>query len=127
MFKQFKSLFVAAALFCTQAAFAQDGRFERPQVKAGDAWTYQYSDNWKKLPNATFTHTVTEATESRIKVAVVNTATKERFMDAVYSTDWNTYSLAGVSYNPAVNDYAFPLTASKSWKSIYTYKRADGG
>ncbi len=128
MFKSLKRLLVASGiLLCVQGALAQDGRVDRPQVKVGDAWTYQYSDNWKKLPNATFTHSVTEANESRIKVAVLNTASKERFMDATYSTDWNTYALAGVTYNPAVNDYNFPLTAAKSWKSIYTYKRADGG
>ena len=108
-------------------AHAQDaGRAERPDIKVGDAWIYQYSDNWKKLPNVRFTHTVIEA-GSRYTVAVSNTETQERYSNATYSNEWNTYALAGVIYLPSVNDYAFPLTNGKTWKSSYSYKRADGG
>jgi hypothetical protein len=120
-------LFGASMTALSVTAQAQDlSRIDRPSVKVGDSWTYRYSDNWKKLPNATFVHRVTEATDSRIRVAVSNAA-NEQFPEAIYSSEWNTYQLAGTTYAPVVNDHSFPLSAGKSWKSSFSYKRADGG
>src|SRR5712692_598797 len=87
----FRSILAVAALFFAvlDVCSAQTGALvERPQVKAGDSWTYRRMDYLTNEPTGTYTLRVTHA-DARAISAVVTDARQKTEYDVIYTAEWN--------------------------------------
>jgi len=111
---------VVCALCLTTAAHAQV--MERPTYKVGDAWSYIVRDALTNL----------KTSDTHYKIAEVN-ADGYRVIGGTRSAPnitWNTDGSAVLINNETVDfekpEMQWPLTVGKKWRTVSTYKRADG-
>jgi len=86
----------ASALFFTlpEPSGAQSSApVPKPEVKAGDRWTYHRMNNWANRPEFTYELAVTFADRNAIQ-GVVTRKGGEKELDATWTAEWNAVSSA---------------------------------
>lgn len=107
------------------------GRVERPDVRAGDQWTYQITDRYTNLKSTVVVEVAT-VTDSRIYTRSVRSplATLELAAAAgvvdVWDRDWNPMRQGEIEYSPFYPSAQFPLESAKSWSGNVAFDTGSG-
>lgn len=101
-------------LLQVRSLHAQSEKWERPDVKAGDSWTYQQKDLWTKLVRPPYTLTVEAVSDTSIKAKY--TINDGRHFDWVYTRDWNVAERGSRKFKPYWPAYSWPLQVGRKWK-----------
>jgi hypothetical protein len=110
------SVVVLAALMQAHVSslYAQPEKWERPEVKVGDSWTYEQKDLWTKTVEPPYTLTVETVGDLTIKVQRI--VRDGRHFDWVYTRDWNLSAFPGPrNVDPYWPSYSWPLHVGKKW------------
>ncbi len=117
-------LAAAVVLACAAAALQAADRdtAPRPQVKAGDSWTYRRVDYDSGKPTGRLHEQVTFANERVIQV-VGQRGRQDKDLDATYTADWNFVSTAtGRIYEPDQGLFSFPMHPGDEHDARYVVK-----
>jgi len=102
------------------SSYAQSETWERPDVKAGDSWTYQEKDLWTNAVRPPYTLTAQDVVPLTIKVQRTNQ--DGRHFDWVYTRDWNLAARPGPRWvEPYWPSYSWPLEVGKKWSGKATW------
>jgi hypothetical protein len=93
-----------------------------PEIRVGDAWTYQVRDGFTGIARGEQRHEVIAVDSDRIRVA--GTVERGDGMQ-IYDHAWNwlrrpATNLQLFEYSPAYQAFAFPLEAGKRWRARLT-------
>jgi hypothetical protein len=111
---------LALALLRVPSLHAQSEKWERPDVKVGDSWTYQTKDLWTKIVRPPYTLTV-EAV-GPLTINVESTVQDGRHFKWVYTRDWNLAARPGPRFvEPYWPSYSWPLEVGKKWGGDATW------
>jgi hypothetical protein len=104
-----RTLAIAACLgFAPVAALAQtDAPVPRPEVKAGDRWTYNSMDYWGNRVTATRESVVSIANDKIIQTVVTEAGKPET--DESFTPEWNGVSTTLATFYPESGALRFPL------------------
>jgi hypothetical protein len=119
----------AAAFFVfVAAAHAQgDVPVQRPQVHAGDSWTYRYT-LYAPTNRTTIVDSQVTYADDRVIHLVANDVAGVKDTDLTYTSDWNLVASRRTGiYEPNSGMLKFPLRPGDSWPSRYriTFPRED--
>jgi len=96
-----------------------DAPVPRPQIKAGDDWTYRRTDYTGETPPRTFTETVTFANERVIEIVHKPQGT-EKEIDATYTAEWNAVTSPNTGiFEPNQGVLRFPLRPGDAHDASY--------
>jgi hypothetical protein len=106
-------------LFCAAAAGQTDAPVPRPEVKAGDRWTYLRMDYGRQVTRGKFELRV--AFTGRDGIHAVVTEEDGRESDAAYSPEWDDLvSAAGMINVRERGELQFPLRVGATYKLAWT-------
>lgn len=111
-------LWVSAALALLASTSAPrearaDAPVVRPEVMAGDTWTYRRMDYWNNSVAGTRTLRVSAASDKAIQV-VSQLGGKE--LDEIYTPEWNSVSTFAGNFFPEHGVLRFPLRPGDAYK-----------
>jgi len=119
---------VAAFLFSvfSLVCIAQtDTPVVRPEIKAGDRWTYRRMDYDSNTPSFTYEMRVTFVGNGVIHV--VNAEPGKEEYDSTYTADWNSVSTKERVFYPHIGWLSFPLQVGKKYKGDFELVRPGMG
>jgi len=103
---------------------AEPEKWERPEVKVGDSWTYQQKDLWTNTVQPPYTQTVEAVSEVSIRVQSTNQ--DGRHFNFVFTRDWNVSERPGPrKVEPYWPSYSWPLEVGKKWSGDATWRAQD--
>src|SRR5688572_30187197 len=118
---------IAVAAFVLGVAQAQDAeRVDKPQIQAGDTWTYNRIDMWKREIEFVFEQAVTEVAAAGIKVNSVR-KDKQTSSVQVYSDHWNLRERDRERWTPDYSWLQFPLQVGQKYRADHRYDNPDAG
>jgi hypothetical protein len=95
-----------------------EGPVSRPDLKAGDRWTYNQIDNWKKAVDYSFERVVTEVLPTEMKTTRTR-KDNQSVSHEIYKDAWTPREIEGFSGRVRyLDDYAvltFPLQPGKKY------------
>ncbi|HET7672116.1 MAG TPA: hypothetical protein VFK84_17040 [Burkholderiales bacterium] len=110
---------MAVALVCA-AAQAQD--VPRPDVKAGDSWTFRRVDYESNAVSAVFVTRASFANDRVIQL-VSNRQGDEKEIDSIFTAEWNQVSSANSGiFEPHQDIFRFPLRPGNTHEARYEVK-----
>jgi hypothetical protein len=108
-------------------ATAQSGSGSSDDVRVGDGWVYDRTDDITGNPMDTFTSLVTEVSPQEIVTTAIYRGKKGRGF-VVFDHDWDRTIDNNVKYKP--NDghgVRLPLAVGKEWRYEYTWSDSQNG
>ena len=113
-------LFFAVAFLCAAVAQAQD--VQRPDVKAGDSWTFRRVEYETNAVTAVFVTRATFANDRVIQL-VSNRQGGEKEIDSIFTAEWNQVSSANSGiFEPHQDIFRFPLRPGNTHEARYEVK-----
>jgi hypothetical protein len=114
-----RALALAACLgLAPSTALAQtEAPVPRPEIKAGDRWTYNVMDYWTNRVTSTREWVVTTATDMIIQIVVTEAGKPE--YDESFTPDWNGVSTALGTYLPDTGLLIFPLRVGAKYDAEF--------
>lgn len=115
-------LFVSLA-FLAECTFAQTAPsvVEHPDIKVGDSWTYQLTNDWRSVVKDTYTFMVSAVSDKEIQLTRKSEKTGAT-VTVAETPDLNALVKADpdgsiVRYSPNNGAYSFPLNVGKTWEA----------
>lgn len=103
-------------------------RIEKPDIKIGQRWTYNYIDAWKKELQRIDEMKIVAVDNQRIEVRVTDLLTNKERGTVEFTRDWNPTKITdGRRFSPFREVFQFPLEIGKSWENESTLPSIDGG
>ena len=113
-------LFLAVVFSCAAIAQAQD--VPRPDVKAGDSWTFRRVEYETNAVTAVFVTRATFAND-RVIHLVSNREGGEKEVDSIFTAEWNQVSSANSGiFEPHQDIFRFPLRPGNTHEARYEVK-----
>ena len=117
-----RSIAAAVVLFAALPAVCaaqSDAPVAKPEVKAGDRWTYNWMNYWTNTPDFTYELEVTFAQKDAI-LTVSKRKGGERETDANWTSEWNAVSNArGMIFKPSSQGLKFPLRIGATYSGDF--------
>lgn len=121
-----RALALAALLLAGLAARAADEpAIERPQLKAGDRWTYRYSRTGPRVRNpGTRVYELVVTFVGPKAIESVQTLRSGKEIDTTWTPEWNLVNdIRSGSFVPDSGTFRFPLRPGASYRSSYEVLR----
>jgi hypothetical protein len=113
--------FLSVVALCSAAPSA-DAPLPRPQIKAGDSWSYRYVDYWTNKQILSFRESVSFANDRVIQM-VDRPYGKKKEIDTTYTAEWNVVSSPNAGFfNPDHGFLKFPLRVGDTHDARYVVK-----
>lgn len=101
----------------------QSEEIARPEVKAGDRWTYRSVDLWNGRDIGGSVTTVVNVTPRAIQTINVRRGT-DKEVDETWTPEWDAVNTAeGGIYDPDDGAFKFPLRIGATWPVAYQLRR----
>ncbi len=115
-------LIAASFALAPAAAPADDEPVARPDVRAGDRWSYRRMDYATKASRGEYDLRVTFSSERGI-VAVATEKNRPE-VDTTWTADWNAVvGPTGDIYSPDTSTFRFPLAVGATYPSAFDLRR----
>ncbi len=99
-------------IFLTGQAFGQTA--DRPDVHAGDRWSWQHTNGLVNEKDFTSIEDIINVSEKEIQTRL-RIKGRAGSAIAIYTKEWNPVDLASARYDPSLKKFGFPLQVGKKW------------
>lgn len=111
---------VAGGVPAQQPQSGAPARAERPEVRAGDLWSYRVTDRFTNFAQ-TVSLEVTAVSPERI-----HTRSSPAGIVEIWDRDWNQLAQGGTEYQPRYPSLQFPLEPGKQWGGAVQWRAISG-
>jgi hypothetical protein len=98
-------------------SFTVGGNVGRPDIRAGDRWSYRVTDKFTSLVQSV-SFEVTSVTENRIHARILQPSHEAAGLTGVWDRDWNPLVQGQIEYKPFYPTLQFPLEPGKRWRGV---------
>lgn len=106
-------------------SFTVGGNAGRPDIRAGDRWSYRVTDKFTNLVQSVSVE-VTSVTENRIHARILQPSHETAGLTGVWDRDWNPLVQGAIEYKPFYPTLQFPLEPGKRWRGVGQWYNGSG-